>query len=77
MTISMTMATSGKETERKLGSNEAITAPLKIVRELYSKRASSLSDVLPGDFGVRAYFEELVGDESMAGEVRVLFDFVV
>jgi hypothetical protein len=76
MTVTMAML-SGKQTEKKPGSNEAITAPLKIVRELYSKRASSLSDVLPGDFGVQAYFEELAGDESVAGEVRLPFDFSV
>ena len=67
----MTM-TSGKEMGRKSGSNDAITAPLKIVGELYSKRAGPLSDALPRDFGVQAYFEELVGDESVAGKVRSL-----
>ena len=71
MTMEMTW---GRETERKFGSNEAITAPLKIVRDLYSKRAGSLSDVLPGDFGVQAYFKEVVEDESVAAEVRALFE---
>jgi hypothetical protein len=74
MTMEMTW---GRETERKFGSNEAITAPLKIVRDLYSKRAGSLSDVLPGDFGVQAYFKEVVEDESVAAEVRALSKVVV
>lgn len=65
----MTM-TAENVTARNSNCCEAITAPLQIVQELYSKRASSLSEVHPRDFGVEDYFKELVGDASTAASVR-------
>jgi hypothetical protein len=51
------------QTEVEVGTKTlaAVSSPLSIVRQLYGKRASSLSENRPCDFGVKAYFEELAG----------------
>lgn len=45
----------------------AIKAPLSIVKKLFEKR--STSDTSNGDFGVKAYFEEICG-QSPPNTVR-------
>jgi len=55
---------------RNSNSLEAIRDPLKIVASLFAQRASSLP-ASSRDFGVEAYFEELVKDANVVNSVRL------